>query len=191
MWFLLRLTFWLGLVLVLLPRDKTPEFGQAAADRRFRSGAGCDRRGVRHEPVLQAPAHGLRSRRPGGDRDRPARGRRRTQGLRHHHRQGGKGREAGEGRQARETRCKPEKKAPGADKKAPDHTGSIGYCRGRRSGREREAPRETLTSDDLARGMASADAVSRFRLGTGSIFIAFDRLRPYIVGQCTTGRGPS
>ena len=25
MWFLLRLTFWLGLVLVLLPRDKTPE----------------------------------------------------------------------------------------------------------------------------------------------------------------------
>ena len=25
MWFLLRLTFWLGLVLVLLPRDKTPQ----------------------------------------------------------------------------------------------------------------------------------------------------------------------
>src|SRR4029078_12071979 len=25
MWFLLRLTFWLGLVLVLLPREKTPE----------------------------------------------------------------------------------------------------------------------------------------------------------------------
>src|SRR6201987_2196577 len=25
MWFLLRMTFWLGLVLVLLPRDKTPE----------------------------------------------------------------------------------------------------------------------------------------------------------------------
>ena len=25
MFFLLRLTFWLGLVLVLLPRDKTPE----------------------------------------------------------------------------------------------------------------------------------------------------------------------
>ena len=25
MWFLLRLAFWLGLVLVLLPRDKTPE----------------------------------------------------------------------------------------------------------------------------------------------------------------------
>src|SRR5215475_13226210 len=25
MWFLLRLTFWLGLVLVLLPRDKAPE----------------------------------------------------------------------------------------------------------------------------------------------------------------------
>ena len=28
MWFLLRLTFWLGLVLVLLPRDKTPESGK-------------------------------------------------------------------------------------------------------------------------------------------------------------------
>src|ERR1700751_140289 len=25
MWFLLRMTFWLGLVLVLLPRDKTPQ----------------------------------------------------------------------------------------------------------------------------------------------------------------------
>src|SRR5215470_12770693 len=25
MWFLLRMTFWLGLVLVLLPRDKTPD----------------------------------------------------------------------------------------------------------------------------------------------------------------------
>jgi hypothetical protein len=25
MWFLLRLTFWIGLVLVLLPRDKTPD----------------------------------------------------------------------------------------------------------------------------------------------------------------------
>jgi hypothetical protein len=28
MWFLLRLMFWLGLVLVLLPRDKTPESGK-------------------------------------------------------------------------------------------------------------------------------------------------------------------
>src|SRR5258707_7663286 len=28
MFFLLRLTFWLGLVLVLLPRDKTPESGK-------------------------------------------------------------------------------------------------------------------------------------------------------------------
>src|SRR5690349_24063697 len=29
MWFLLRLTFWLGLVLVLLPRDKKPESEKA------------------------------------------------------------------------------------------------------------------------------------------------------------------
>jgi Family of unknown function (DUF5330) len=28
MWFLLRMTFWLGLVLVLLPRDKPPESGK-------------------------------------------------------------------------------------------------------------------------------------------------------------------
>ena len=34
---------------------------------------GRDRRRLRHGPVLQAPAGGLRGRRPGRDRDRPAR----------------------------------------------------------------------------------------------------------------------
>jgi len=29
MFFLLRLVFWVGLVLVLLPRDKTPESGKS------------------------------------------------------------------------------------------------------------------------------------------------------------------
>ena len=34
MFFLMRMAFWLGLVLVLLPTEKTPEVGEAAADRR-------------------------------------------------------------------------------------------------------------------------------------------------------------
>src|SRR6202012_3063933 len=44
--------------------------GKDAAAQRARRGAGGDRRSVRHEPVLQAPARGLRGRRPGRHRDR-------------------------------------------------------------------------------------------------------------------------
>ena len=58
MWFLLRLMFWLGLVLVLLPRDKTPESGklpQIGASEAVQAATAA----ARHEPVL-APAGGLR-----------------------------------------------------------------------------------------------------------------------------------
>ncbi len=73
MFFLLRMAFWLGLVLVLLPRDKTPEsdkLPQIGASDAVSAASAAD---VRHGPVLQAPAGGLRGRRPGGDRDRPTR----------------------------------------------------------------------------------------------------------------------
>jgi hypothetical protein len=59
MFFLLRMAFWLGLVLVLLPREKTPEsdkLPQLGASEAVSAASGC---GVGHESVLQAPAGGL------------------------------------------------------------------------------------------------------------------------------------
>ena len=56
MFFLLRMAFWLGLVLVLLPREKTPESDKLPQLGRVGSRVGCNRGGVGHEPVLQAPA---------------------------------------------------------------------------------------------------------------------------------------
>ena len=59
MFFLLRMAFWLGLVLVLLPRDKTPESDKAPQIGASEADLGRDRGGVGHEPILQAPAGGL------------------------------------------------------------------------------------------------------------------------------------
>ena len=89
MFFLLRIDILARAGARAAAQGEDAEFGQAAADRRVGSGVGRDRGGVRHEPVLQAPAGRLRSRRPGRDRDRPARPGRRPQALQHHHRQEG------------------------------------------------------------------------------------------------------
>src|SRR5215470_16143823 len=157
MWFLLRMTFWLGLVLVLLPRDKTPdsdklpqigasEAVQAATAAlsdmsQFckRQPAACEVGGQAATVLGQRAADGARKvygivtdkaektdKPDKAEKPEPA-----DKPLPH----------------------KPEKKAPGGDrsdsKKAPDHTGSIGVAEAEPAAVV-EAPRDTLTSDDLA-----------------------------------------
>jgi hypothetical protein len=150
MWFLLRLTFWLGLVLVLLPRDKTPEseklpqIGTSEAVQAAtaavsdmsqfckRQPAACEVGGQAATVIGQRAAEGARKVygiiTDKTDKAEPA-----------------------------EKADKPDKavkKAPGAeksDKKAPDHTGSIGdVADAETAAMVVNAPRDTLTADDLA-----------------------------------------
>jgi hypothetical protein len=153
MWFLLRLTFWLGLVLVLLPRDKTPESEKlpqiGASDAvqaataamsdmsQFckRQPAACEVGGQAATVIGQRAADGARkvysiiTDKP----EKPDKADRSEQADKPH---------------------KADKKAPGADrsdnKKAPDHTGSIGNGADADPAAIVEAPRDTLTADDLA-----------------------------------------
>ena len=153
MWFLLRMTFWLGLVLVLLPRDKTPESGKlpqinaseavqaataAVSDMsQFckRQPAACEVGGQAATVIGQRAADGARKvygiitdkveKSDKTDKPEPA-----------------------------DKPHKSDKKAPGADKsdnkKAPDHTGSISASAETEPAALLEAPRDTLTPDDLA-----------------------------------------
>ena len=134
--FLLRITFWLGLVLVLLPRDKTPDSAklpqinaqeavQAATAAVSDMSQFCKRQPQACEVGGQA-ATVIGARAQEGARkiyqtitDKPE----------------------------NKVETKPDRK-PEADKKSPDHTGSIG-------GEgvdlvQADAPRDTLTPDDLA-----------------------------------------
>ena len=136
MFFLLRMAFWLGLVLVLLPREKTPESDklpqisvgdavQAATAAVSDMGQFCKRQPQACEVGGQAATViGVRA----------------EQGARKIYRS--------------ITDRKPdEKKAddkkPGADKKSPDHTGSIGAADNDDAAQSDAAPRDTLTPDDL------------------------------------------
>jgi len=145
MWFLLRLTFWLGLVLVLLPRDKTPQSDKlpqigaseavqaataAVSDMsQFckRQPTACEVGGQAASVIGQRAAEGARKV-YGIITDKP---------------------EKAEKPEKPEKTDKPEKKGPGAEKKAPDHTGSIGNV-AETEPAVAEAPQHTLTSDDLA-----------------------------------------
>lgn len=128
MFFLLRLAFWIGLVLVLLPRDKTPDSDKAPQTQINASeavsaataaisdmGQFCKRQPAACEVGGQA-ATVIGQRAQGGARklyqiitDKP------------------------------EKSDKPDK----SDKRAPDHTGSIGGME------SAEAARDTLTPDDM------------------------------------------
>jgi Family of unknown function (DUF5330) len=130
MFFLLRLAFWLGLVLVLLPRDKTPDSQkmpqlsvsdavQAATAAVSDMGQFCKRQPAACEVGGQAATVlGVRA----------------QDGARKIY------------------NSITDKKAPEAekDKKAPDHTGSIGLSDVTDPAVVENAPRDTLTSDDLA-----------------------------------------
>ena len=145
MWFLLRLTFWLGLVLVLLPRDKTPE-----SDKLPQIGAS---EAVQAATAAVSDMSQFCKRQPtacevGGQAasvigQRAAEGARKVYGI-----ITDKAEKAEKPEQPEKFDTKPEKKKPGAEKKAPDHTGSIGHVA--ETDAVAEAPQETLTSDDLA-----------------------------------------
>src|SRR5689334_15876328 len=130
MWFLLRLTFWLGLVLVLLPRDKAPE-----SDKLPQIGASD---AVQAATAAVSDMSQFCKRQPAacevGGQAATAIGQRAADGARKVYNiitdkseKGEKPEKADRPEQADKPH-KPEKKAPGADKdkKAPDHTGSIG-----------------------------------------------------------------
>ena len=131
MFFLLRLTFWIGLVLVLLPRDKTPEADKtpqinaseavsAATAAISDMGQFCKRQPAACEVGGQA-ATVIGQRAQGGARklyqiitDKP------------------------------EKSDKPDK----SDKRAPDHTGSIGGIESAEAAPS-DVARDTLTPDDM------------------------------------------
>src|ERR1700757_1051911 len=127
MFFLLRMAFWLGLVLVLLPRETTPEsekLPQIDASQAVQAvtaavsdvGQFCKRRPQVCEVGAQAAA---------------------VISVR-----------AQEG--ARKIYHSVTDKKPESDKKAPDHTGSIGRADDADPALMDVAPRDTLTAEDLA-----------------------------------------
>jgi hypothetical protein len=134
MFFMLRLVFWLGLVLVLLPRDKTPDSEklpqisvsdavQAATAAVSDMSQFCKRQPAACEVGGQAAT---------------VIGARAQDGAR------------------KVYQSITDKKAPEAakdsakDKKAPDHTGSIGVADAGDPAAAEMAPRDTLSADDLA-----------------------------------------
>ena len=175
MFFLLRMAFWLGLVLVLLPQGEEPLTSKSC------------RRSIRTKPYQAATAAasdmgqfckrqpaGLRGRRPGCDRDRPARPGRRPQDLQDHHRQ--------EARCCREVppcrqEARPHRRST-SDK--PVHTGSIdvpsaelltrrrwrsnGSCRGRPH--RRMAASRRRNRNHFRRFRRSRASYIRFDFGT-------------------------
>ena len=154
MWFLLRLTFWLGLVLVLLPRDKTPESGklpQIGASEAVQAATAavsdvsqfCKRQPTACEVGGQAATV---------IGQRAAEGARKVYGIITDKTEKAEKPEKADKPDQADKPHKIEKKAPGdrSDKKAPDHTGSIGSVADVEQAVMVEAPRDTLTADDLA-----------------------------------------
>ena len=152
MWFLLRLTFWLGLVLVLLPRDKTPE-----SDKLPQINAS---EAVQAATAAMSDMSQFCKRQPAvcevGGQAATVIGQRAAEGARKVYSIITDKTEKSDKTDKPEPADKPhkiDKKAPGADKsekKAPDHTGSIGTLADGEQAVTVEAPRDTLTADDLA-----------------------------------------
>jgi hypothetical protein len=123
MFFLLRMTFWLGLVLVLLPREKTPE-----SDKLPQIGAS---EAVSAATAAVSDMGQFCKRQPAacevGGQAATVIGQRAQNGAR---------------KLYQIITDKPEKKAP-------DHTGSIGAAGNAEATLTNAAPRDTLTQDDL------------------------------------------
>jgi hypothetical protein len=120
MFFLLRMAFWLGLVLVLLPREKTPE-----SEKLPQVGAS---EAVSAATAAVSDMSQFCKRQPAacevGGQAATVIGQRATDGARKLYR-------------------------IITDKKAPDHTGSIGTVGNTDPALAGSAPRDTLTPDDL------------------------------------------
>lgn len=132
--FLLRITFWLGLVLVLLPRDKTPESEKlpqiGAADAVQAATAAVS--DMTHFCKRQPAACEV------GGQAATIIGQRAQDGAKKLY-------QIINDKKEQISNDKNEK----TDKKAPDHTGSIAMA-GEGDSAASEAPRDTLTQDDLA-----------------------------------------
>jgi uncharacterized protein DUF5330 len=143
MFFLLRMAFWLGLVLVLLPRDKTPE-----ADKLPQVSVGD---AVQAATAAVSDMSQFCKRQPQacevGGQAATVIGVRAEEGARKIYRSV-TDKKISDDRKL-DTDKKPEdKKTDG--KKAPDHTGSIGIQGNDDPVLSGMAPRDTLTADDLA-----------------------------------------
>ena len=134
--FLLRITFWLGLVLVLLPRDKTPEseklpqIGAADAVQAATAAVSDMTQFCKRQPAACEV----------GGQAATIIGQRAQDGAKKLYQIINDKKE-----QITNDKDKNEK----TDKKAPDHTGSIAMA-GEGDSAASEAPRDTLTQDDLA-----------------------------------------
>jgi Family of unknown function (DUF5330) len=127
MFFILRMVFWLGLVLVLLPRDKTPE-----SDKLPQIGAS---EAVSAATAAVSDMGQFCKRQPAacevGGQAATVIGQRAQDGAR---------------KLYQIITDKPDK----PEKKTPDHTGSIGYSDNAEAALAETAPRDTLTQGDLA-----------------------------------------
>ncbi|MDI3559662.1 DUF5330 domain-containing protein [Bradyrhizobium sp. Arg816] len=138
--FLLRITFWLGLVLVLLPRDKTPEseklpqIGAADAVQAATAAVSDVTQFCKRQPAACEV----------GGQAATIIGQRAQDGA----------------KKIYQIINDKKEQLEKTDKKAPDHTGSIALA-GEGDAASSEAPRDTLSQDDLAlewRGPAAAQA---------------------------------
>ena len=138
--FLLRITFWLGLVLVLLPRDKTPEseklpqIGAADAVQAATAAVSDMSQFCKRQPAACEV----------GGQAATIIGQRAQDGA----------------KKIYQIINDKKEQLEKTDKKAPDHTGSIALA-GEGDAASGEAPRDTLSQDDLAlewRGPAAAPA---------------------------------
>ena len=135
MFFMLRMVFWLGLVLVLLPRDKTPE-----SDKLPQIGAS---EAVSAATAAVSDMGQFCKRQPAacevGGQAATVIGQRAQNGAR---------------KLYQIITDKPDK----PEKKTPDHTGSIGYSDNAEAALAETAPRDTLTQSDLAAEWRGASA---------------------------------
>jgi hypothetical protein len=143
--FLLRITFWLGLVLVLLPRDKTPE-----SDKLPQIGAAD---AVQAATAAVSDMTQFCKRQPAacevGGQAATIIGQRAQDGARKIYQIiNDKKEQIGHDKKEQIGHDKNEK-IDKTDKKAPDHTGSIAMA-GEGDAVSSEAPRDTLSQDDLA-----------------------------------------
>jgi len=131
MFFLLRMAFWLGLVLVLLPREKTPE-----SDKLPQLGAS---EAVSAATAAVSDMGQFCKRQPAacevGGQAATVIGQRAQEGARKLY------------HIITDTQATDKKPT---DKKAPDHTGSIGGADDADDSLPEAAPRDTLTPDDMA-----------------------------------------
>jgi Family of unknown function (DUF5330) len=155
MWFLLRLTFWLGLVLVLLPRDKTPEseklpqIGTSEAVQAATAAVSDMSQFCKRQPAA-CEVGGQAATVIG---QRAADGARKVYSIITDKADKADAADKADKTDKADKPDKAVKKPPGAeksDKKASDHTGSIGGADQAEIALAIEAPHDTLTPDDLA-----------------------------------------